>query len=76
MVITLGPELEAALNGAANRRGMLPEVLAISALEERFVNPVAPPEPRDEWEKRLFELAEDCGASLSNEALRRESLYD
>ena len=54
--------------------GVAPEMLAITALEERFVNPIAPPVPRDEWEKRLFELAEDCGVSLSNEALRREAI--
>jgi hypothetical protein len=33
-------------------------------------------EPQDEWERRLRALAMDCGASLSNEALSSEGLYD
>ncbi|HVS38873.1 MAG TPA: hypothetical protein VMS17_25170 [Gemmataceae bacterium] len=75
MVITLGPELEAALKAAADRRGVTPEMLALSALRVRFLTP---PElqPRDEWERGLLELALDCGVSLSDEALSREEMYD
>jgi hypothetical protein len=66
MVITLGPELEAALNEEAKRRGVTPEVLALSALRERFLDTAALLQPRDEWERGLLEAARDCGVSLSN----------
>lgn len=75
MVITLGPELEAALNEQARRHGVAPEVLALQALRERFLA-AARPQPRDEWERRLLGLAKDCGVSLPDGALRREALYD
>jgi hypothetical protein len=76
MVITLGPDLEAALTDLARKQGVAPEVLAVNALRERFLRPPPPIEPRDEWERRLLEAATDCGVSLSNEALSREELYD
>ncbi len=75
MVITLGPELEAALSEHARRQGLAPETLALNALRERFL--VAPlPQPRDEWERRLLGLAKDCGVSLSDASVSREALYD
>ena len=73
MVITLGPELEAALGEHARRRGISGEVLALDVLRERFLVPV---QPQDEWERRLLELAQDCGVSLSDTALSREAIYD
>ena len=76
MVLTLGPELEAALSEAARRQGVAPEALALKALRERFLTPVAPIQPQDEWERGLLEAAVDCGVSLSDEALSREQLYD
>jgi hypothetical protein len=76
MVITIGPELEAALNEEARRRGAAPETLALEVLRARFLAPASPIEPRDEWERRLLEAASDCGVSLSNEALSREAMYD
>jgi hypothetical protein len=75
MVITLGPELETALNEQADRQGITPEVLAVNALRKHFLPAVAP-QPRDEWERRLLEAASDCGVSLSNEALSSEGLYE
>jgi hypothetical protein len=76
MVITLGPDLEAALNDLARRQGVTPEALALNALREKFIMPAPPIDPRDEWERRLLEVATDCGASLSNEAVSSEGLYD
>jgi predicted DNA-binding antitoxin AbrB/MazE fold protein len=35
-----------------------------------------PFEPQDEWERRLLEIGQDCGVSLSDEDLSRENLYD
>ncbi len=76
MLIELGPELEAALNDHARRRGVAPESLALDALRRQFLAPNAPIEPRDEWERRLLAIATDCGVSLDNEALSSEGLYD
>jgi hypothetical protein len=76
MVITLGPDLEAALSEQARKQGVAPEVLALNALRERFLPRPLPFEPRDEWERGLLEAAVDCGVSLSDEALSRENLYD
>jgi hypothetical protein len=75
MVITLEPELEAALSEVARRKGVAPEVLVVSALRERFLTPT-PPQPRDEWERRLLGLAKDCGVSLPDQAVSREVLYE
>lgn len=75
MVITLDPELEAALDESARRLGIAPEVLVLNTLRERFLAQ-ALLEPRDEWERGLRALATDCGVSLSNEALSREELYE
>ena len=76
MVISLGPELEAALSDAARRQGVAPEALALKILCERFLIPAAPIQPQDEWERGLLEAAVDCGVSLSDEALSREQMYD
>jgi hypothetical protein len=75
MVITVGPELEAALSEMARRQGIAPEVLAVNALREKFLAS-ASLQPRDEWERSLLALAQDCGVSLPDSALSREELYD
>lgn len=74
MVITLSPELEAALTEAARREGIAPEALAVNALRERFLGAVRPVEPRDEWERHLLQVARDCGVSLPHSALSSEGL--
>jgi hypothetical protein len=76
MVITLGPELEAALNEQARRKGLSPEVLALNALRERFLVPPPAGESRDEWERRLRQIATDCGVTLPDAALSSEGLYE
>jgi hypothetical protein len=76
MVITLGPDLEAALNEAARKQGIAPEALAVDALRERFLAPPVQLQPRDEWERRLLEAGTDCGVALSHEAVSSEGLYD
>lgn len=76
MIITLGPELEAALTEAARRQGLAPETIALNALRERFLGMAASLQPRDEWERGLLAAARDCGVSLSNSALSSEGLYD
>jgi hypothetical protein len=72
MVLTIGPELEAALSEQARRRGVAPEALALDVLRQRFL----PVEPQDEWERRLFGAAIDCGVSVPDSALSSEALYD
>ncbi len=75
MVITVGPDLEAALNAAARQQGVAPDVLAVNALRERFLSAAAL-QPRDEWERGLLAAARECGVSLPNSALSSEALYD
>lgn len=76
MVITLEPELEAALNQAARRGGVAPEVLVLHALRQRFLHGAAPAVPHDEWELRLLGIARECGVSLPDSALGRQALYE
>jgi len=76
MVIHITPQLEAALSEEARQRGVAPEVLALDALRDRFLSKAPPVEPRDEWERRLFEAAIDCGVSVSDSALSSDGLYE
>ena len=76
MVISLSPELQAALNEAASHRGVAPEVLAHDTLREKFLGAAAVLQPQDEWERRLLALAKDCGVSLSDSAVSSEGLYE
>ena len=76
MVITLGADLAAALNEEARRRGVAPEALALNALRQRFLGTASLPEPQDEWERRLFGAATDCGVTVSHEALSSDGLYE
>jgi hypothetical protein len=76
MVITLSPELEAAVKELARRQGVAPEVLALNALLERFLAPPPPIQPRDEWERRLLSAATECSVSLPHEAVSSEGLYE
>jgi hypothetical protein len=75
MVITLDPELEAALGELAGRQGVAVEVLALNALRERFLA-AGSIQPRDEWERGLLATARECGVSLSDAVLSSEGLYD
>jgi hypothetical protein len=75
MVITLEPDLEAALSEVARRQGVAPEALAVNTLRERFLV-AASPQPRDEWERRLLGIAKDCGVSLPDQDISREALYE
>jgi hypothetical protein len=73
MVINLTPQLEAALSEQSLRHGVPPEILALDTLRDRFLPQVAPVEPRDDWERRLFGAALDCGVSVTDVTL---SSYD
>jgi hypothetical protein len=75
MVITLDPELEAALNELARHQGAAPEALALKVLRERILS-MAALLPRDEWERGLLEAATNCGVSLSDWAVSSEGIYD
>ena len=76
MVITLGPDLEAALSDVAHTQGVAPETLALDALRARFLAGAVRMQPRDEWERGLLNAARDCGVSLPDSALSSEGLYD
>ncbi len=75
MIITLPPHLESALAAQALRRGVDPEILALDLLR-RHLLPAVPPYPIDEWERRLFAAAIDCGVSVPDAALSSDGLYD
>jgi hypothetical protein len=75
MVITLPPQLESALAAQANRRGVAPEALALDVLRRQLL-PAAAPAPADEWERRLFAAAIDCGVSVPDAALSSDGLYE
>lgn len=74
MTITLDPELQAAVNAAAQHQGITPEALVLKQLRERYLLKAL--KPRDDWERRLLAMGIDCGVSLSNEALSRDTMYD
>src|SRR5438309_2202442 len=76
MVIQLTPQLEAALGEQARRRGVAPEALVLDTLRDRFLPKVSPVEPQDDWERRLFDAAIDCGVSVPDSALSSNGLYD
>ncbi len=76
MVIKLTPQLEAALSEQARRRGVAPEILALDTLRERFLPTVPLVEPQDDWERRLFGAAIDCGVSVPDSALSSDGLYE
>ncbi len=76
MVIKPTPQLAAALSEQSRRRGVAPEILALDALRERFLPNVPPIEPRDDWERTLFEASLDCGVSVPDSALSSDGLYE
>ena len=76
MTIALPPDVVEAINVRAQQLGTSVEVLAISALREKFRRVLPPIDPRDDWERRLLAIGSDCGVSLSDEALSSEGLYD
>jgi hypothetical protein len=76
MVIKLTPQLEAALSEQARRLGVAPESLALETLRNRFLPGAPPVEPRDDWERKLFGAAVDCGVSVPDSALSSDGLYE
>ena len=75
MVLTLGPDLAAALKDLAVRKGVAPDELALDALRATFLKSPAL-QPRDDWERQLLGLAKDCGITLPHWALGSEGLYE
>jgi hypothetical protein len=75
VVITLPTQLETVLAAQARQRGVSPEALALELLRRQLIQ-ISPPVPVDEWERRLFGAALDCGVSVSNDALSSDGLYD
>ena len=75
MVLVLPSHLESVLADEARRQGVAPETLALDVLR-RHLSSVAPPAPIDDWERRLFGAAIECGVSVPDAALSSEGLYD
>jgi hypothetical protein len=76
LVISLPPEVEAALNELARQQGVAPEALVIDALRGRLGVPTWAIEPRDDWERLILQAGTNCGVSLPHEALSSEGLYE
>ncbi len=86
--ITLTPDLEIEVAKRARDLGTTPEGFVLEYLRHDFLAPAqsyavktltpppAEPVPHDEWVKRLRSIAVDCGVSLTDEQVSRESLYD
>lgn len=47
-----------------------------ASAETEHEPPFQPFEPQDEWERRLLSIGIPCGASLSNEAVSSDGLYE
>ena len=75
MVVILDPQLEAALSEQAALQGISPEKLAIEMLRASLLSN-SPPEPRDDWERRLLSAARPWGMSHPDAALGSEGIYD
>ncbi len=75
MVVTLNPQLEAALKEKADQQGMAPEDLVVRIIRDYFLSSPRP-EPQDEWERGLLAAAREWGVSFSNSALGSEGLYE
>ena len=76
MVITLPPDLETALSERAHAEGVAPETLVLDTLRQRFLLVRPTIQPHDEWERRLFGAAIDCGVSVPDWALSSDGLYE
>ncbi len=76
MVIALGSQLKAALNEAAKKQGVAPELFAVNILSERLLPRKRRLEPQDDWERELLAIASDCGGNLTDEDLSSEGIYD
>jgi hypothetical protein len=76
MTIGIPPEVEKALIDLTKERRIPPYLLAIEVLQEKLGLPRFDWTPRNEWEEKLLSAAHDCGVSLTDEAVSRDSLYE
>lgn len=75
MTIQIDEDLASSLRIWAECEQVDPATLAIHALRRRFL--IAPKvQPKNDWERRLFGAAIDCGVSLSDEAVSSEGIYE
>ena len=78
MTITLTPDIELMLTKEAEQKGTTLEALALTKMRLllRLDDRDALLPPRDDWERELRSIAVDCGVSLTDEQVSRDSLYD
>ena len=78
MTITLTPDIELMLTKEAKQKGITLEELALTKMRLllRLDDRDALLPPRDDWERELRSIAVDCGVSLTDEQVSRDSLYD
>ena len=76
MTITLGPDLESALNDLAHKQGVTPEVLAVNALRERFLAPRSSAATARRVGSALAQRSDRLRVVSSHEAVSSEGLYE
>jgi hypothetical protein len=88
ITLTLTPDLEAQVTRRAQEQGETPENLVLEHLRHSFSEaprtyavktltpPPAMPIPYEEWVQLLRSAGSDCGVSLTDEQVSRDSLYD
>ncbi len=76
MVLTVGPDLEAALSEHSRRQGISADQMALEALRRLFLSSSRNGESHESWVARLHSAASNCGVSLSHEAVGSEGLYE
>lgn len=78
MVVALNSEMEKAVKEQAERTGKTPEEVVNEALRRGLLPDYREqlPPPRNEFERRLRNLALPAGVSLTNEQLSRETIYE
>jgi hypothetical protein len=77
MTIHLSSDWEEILSQKAAQEGTTPEALVLAALRDKYAQEQAASKPpSDQWELLVRGVGQDCGVSLSHEAVSSEGLYD
>jgi hypothetical protein len=76
MVVTLPPDLAAALDQLARQRQTEVESLVLEAVREKYGPLPTVPTPQDDWQRLVLSAASDCGVALPDEAFGSEALYE
>jgi hypothetical protein len=77
MTIHLSSHWENLLSQKAAQEGTTPEALVLAALRDKYAqDQSATAPPNNQWESLVRGIGQNCGVSLSHEAVSSEGLYD